>query len=364
MSYDPNNSVLIMGTGAMACLFAARLSAADVPVFMYGTWPEGRHALQTAGVRLVSETGEEHAYPVQVISQPVDCPGSRYALVLVKSWQTQRAARQLADCLAPNGMALTLQNGVGNREALSKALGAKRTSLGVTTIGATLLGPGRVREAGAARRKEIEPRNGEDDRHAETQGGSEAGARFHAVDPNRQDPAAVPANSRAPGAHSLRHLLNGHPVRTIVVGLPPAIGGGGERGPVPRPHLVDKRVPGLALSGPFLVVVPAGGFLDGLDERPRRPRTSSGRRSRRRRRGPRPSRRAAAAGPAPGRPSRRSCSSGGRTRWCSGRPSTATGACVRKGPRRCRARLRPAPVAASMPEWPAKTTFAPVQQSP
>jgi 2-dehydropantoate 2-reductase len=148
MSYDPNNSVLIMGTGAMACLFAARLSAADVPVFMFGSWREGLHALQTAGVRLVSETGEEHAYPVQVISQPGDCPGSRYAMVLVKSWQTQAAARQLSSCLAPNGVALTLQNGVGNREALSKTLGAKRVSLGVTTIGATLLGPGRVREAG------------------------------------------------------------------------------------------------------------------------------------------------------------------------------------------------------------------------
>jgi 2-dehydropantoate 2-reductase len=148
MSFDPARTVLIMGTGAMACLFAARLSAAGVPVLMYGTWPEGLQALRTLGVRLVKENAEELAYPVQVVAQPKDCLNARYALVLVKSWQTRRAAMQLAECLAVDGVALTLQNGMGNRELLSQILGAKRVILGVTTIGATLLGPGRVRQAG------------------------------------------------------------------------------------------------------------------------------------------------------------------------------------------------------------------------
>lgn len=148
MSFDPAQTVLIMGTGAMACLFAARFSAAGIPVLMYGTWPEGLQALRSVGVRLIDETGEELAYPVQVVSELNQCVGARHAMVLVKSWQTQRAARQLADCLVPDGVALTLQNGVGNREILVKSLGAKRVSLGVTTIGATLLGPGRVRQAG------------------------------------------------------------------------------------------------------------------------------------------------------------------------------------------------------------------------
>ena len=44
--------------------------------------------------------------------------------------------------------ALTLQNGLGNRELLGQALGARRVALGVTTQGATLLGPGLVRAAG------------------------------------------------------------------------------------------------------------------------------------------------------------------------------------------------------------------------
>jgi 2-dehydropantoate 2-reductase len=70
--------------------------------------------------------------------------------VLVKSWQTARSARGLAQCLDPGGLALTLQNGLGNREQLAQVLGDGRVALGVTTAGATLLGPGRVRPVGEA----------------------------------------------------------------------------------------------------------------------------------------------------------------------------------------------------------------------
>jgi 2-dehydropantoate 2-reductase len=69
-------------------------------------------------------------------------------LVLVKSWQTERVAKQLADCLADDGLAVTLQNGLGNREHLARTLGLSRVALGVTTTGATLLGPGLVRAGG------------------------------------------------------------------------------------------------------------------------------------------------------------------------------------------------------------------------
>jgi 2-dehydropantoate 2-reductase len=140
--------LLIVGTGAMACLFAARLSAAGCPVAILGGWPEGLEALQRGGVKVVGPEGQEQVFPVQAFDDPAACPGVHHALVLVKTWQTERAARQLAQCLAPDGLALTLQNGIGNRETLVRALGAERVALGSTTVGATLLGPGRVRAAG------------------------------------------------------------------------------------------------------------------------------------------------------------------------------------------------------------------------
>ena len=142
--------ILIAGTGALATLFAARLSGNGHPITMLGSWQNGLRALLKYGARLVDAEGRERAYPVEVTSNPADCKGARFALVLVKSWQTERVAMQLAECLAEGGLALTLQNGMGNREILARALGLPRVALGVTTTGATLLGPGLARAGGCA----------------------------------------------------------------------------------------------------------------------------------------------------------------------------------------------------------------------
>jgi 2-dehydropantoate 2-reductase len=142
------NNILIVGTGALATLFAARLSQAGRHITMLGTWKEGLDALGKNGARLMDVNGNEHQFNVQVTDNPRECVGIMHALVLVKAWQTERVAYQLADCLAEDGVAVTLQNGLGNRETLAQSLGLDRVALGTTTTGATLLGPGLARAGG------------------------------------------------------------------------------------------------------------------------------------------------------------------------------------------------------------------------
>lgn len=141
------NELLIVGTGALANLFAARLSSAGVKVTMLGTWSQGLAAIQEYGVRLVTDGGEK-SFPVRATADLLKIGHVRYALVLVKSWQTERAVGQLAQVLSPEGVALTLQNGLGNFDILNNKLGSERATQGVTTTGATLLSPGYVRPGG------------------------------------------------------------------------------------------------------------------------------------------------------------------------------------------------------------------------
>jgi len=136
-----SDSILILGTGALATLFAARLAAAGVFITMLGTWPEGLAALSEKGVRV---DGDDRAFHVHATDNPAECKGIRFALVLVKAWQTERAAHQLSGCLAEDGVALTLQNGLGNDTVLAWTLGLPRVARGVITLGATLLAPGLV----------------------------------------------------------------------------------------------------------------------------------------------------------------------------------------------------------------------------
>lgn len=143
-----NESILLVGTGALATLFAARLSEAGCSVAMLGTWKEGLSSLQEKGARIVDAHGNERAYSVHATDNPLEVKNALYAFVLVKSWQTGRAARQLKEALAHDGLAVTLQNGIGNQETLIRHLGTARVSLGITTTGATLLGPGLVKIGG------------------------------------------------------------------------------------------------------------------------------------------------------------------------------------------------------------------------
>lgn len=143
----PVDELLIVGTGAMACFFAARLSSIT-HVTMLGSWQQGLEAIESTGICVVELDGKESRATVSVLRDPLAQRGTKAAMVLVKSWQTDRVADQLRTCLAEDGVALTLQNGLGNLEILQAALGEQRAALGVTTLGATLLDPGSVRHGG------------------------------------------------------------------------------------------------------------------------------------------------------------------------------------------------------------------------
>jgi len=139
--------ILIVGTGAMALLFGGYLAAAGIKISLLGTWQDGINAIRKSGVRIRTSTGEV-SYPVFVTDDPRDIKKSLISLVLVKSWQTERAAQQIKDLICPDSIALSLQNGLGNLAVLEAALGEEHTALGVTTYGATLVEPGVVQPGG------------------------------------------------------------------------------------------------------------------------------------------------------------------------------------------------------------------------
>jgi 2-dehydropantoate 2-reductase len=139
--------IVILGAGAMGCLFAARL-APLTPVTLLSQWAEAIAQIRTRGIRLL-EGGREQVIPVPISDDPAQAIPANLALILVKSYQTDRAAAWAATALSQHGLALTLQNGLGNVELIATHVGSERAVQGVTSEGATLLEPGRVRHGGA-----------------------------------------------------------------------------------------------------------------------------------------------------------------------------------------------------------------------
>jgi ketopantoate reductase len=71
------SSLLIVGSGAMANLFAGRLAASGVKVTVLGTWEEGLQGLRAHGVRIISSDNKGDKYPVRVVDNPSDCRGCK-----------------------------------------------------------------------------------------------------------------------------------------------------------------------------------------------------------------------------------------------------------------------------------------------
>ncbi|HTY62209.1 MAG TPA: ketopantoate reductase family protein [Acidobacteriota bacterium] len=133
--------VLIFGAGAMSCLFGARLApCADVT--LVDTWREGIDAIRERGILLEEQNGlRVAAVDAAYLGAPL--ASCELAFVLVKSWQTGLISKYLSGYLAAGGIAISLQNGLGNVEKLGHS-----AYPGSTSEGATLLGPGHVRAGG------------------------------------------------------------------------------------------------------------------------------------------------------------------------------------------------------------------------
>ena len=139
--------IVIIGSGAMGSLFACRLSSlADI--VMLGTWSEQLFTVGSSGLLMQQPNGQESLHYFSTTSKPDVVGKSDVVLVLVKTWQTSRAAQQANQVLTHNGIAITLQNGLGNRQVLAAKLGESRVVQGITSEGAMMITPGVVRHAG------------------------------------------------------------------------------------------------------------------------------------------------------------------------------------------------------------------------
>ncbi|MFH1059870.1 MAG: ketopantoate reductase family protein [Pseudomonadota bacterium] len=141
--------ITVVGPGAVGLLFAMRLAQAGADVNLLDHRPDRAAELDQRGVLLETPEAEDLHLPLKVSADPAQAlAGVELALVCVKAYQTAAVAPVLAMHLPAGARALTLQNGAGNVETLAGALGVGRVLGGITSEGATLLGPGLVRHAG------------------------------------------------------------------------------------------------------------------------------------------------------------------------------------------------------------------------
>lgn len=142
--------ISVLGTGAMACLFAGRMAQVGHEVWMVSRWKENVEKIGRDGLRLM-ERGRPDlvAHPRATLHpEDVTADGVRPELVLVscKTWQTEETVKYSLGIVGENTCVLSLQNGMGNEEILSRYVKADNVFFGAASVAAEIPEPGTVQD--------------------------------------------------------------------------------------------------------------------------------------------------------------------------------------------------------------------------
>ena len=139
--------VAVVGAGAMGCLYGGHLAETGVDVSLVDIWREHVDAINAKGLHMTGVSGDRVVH-VPATTDPETVGKVDLMLLFVKSYDTAQAVRDSGPLIGGDTYVLTLQNGLGNLEAITEAVGAGRVLGGTTSHGSTLVGPGEIRHAG------------------------------------------------------------------------------------------------------------------------------------------------------------------------------------------------------------------------
>jgi len=131
----------------MGSLFAAYLSEGGLEVTLVDHRPERVERLSAEGITVKGSRGEHHVR-IPVVAEASQVGTAELVIVCVKAYQTAAALQQHLALVGEQTTVWSIQNGLGNVEAMARLLPAARIVGGSTTLGANKLGVGLLHHAG------------------------------------------------------------------------------------------------------------------------------------------------------------------------------------------------------------------------
>ena len=137
--------VAVVGAGAVGGYFGGMLARAGAPVMMIGR-AAFVESVKKSGLFLDTVHFQERVQ-VEVSTKIADAKGADFVLFCVKTTDTVEVAKELAKCVTPATIVVSMQNGVNNEEEIRKASGIEALSA-VVYVAASIVAPGHVKHLG------------------------------------------------------------------------------------------------------------------------------------------------------------------------------------------------------------------------
>ncbi|WP_342505145.1 ketopantoate reductase family protein [Sporosarcina sp. FSL K6-2383] len=135
--------ICILGAGALGSAIGGTLAEAGSEVYLINRREEYVNNINTKGLVLRNGTTDR---TVKVQAR-TDCTGIGpvdLIIVLVKSFHTKEAIANAGELIGDQTIIMSLQNGLGNEEALAEVVGKEHLLGGKTYVGGVMLSPGHV----------------------------------------------------------------------------------------------------------------------------------------------------------------------------------------------------------------------------
>jgi 2-dehydropantoate 2-reductase len=140
--------IAIIGTGAMGSVYAGLLADAGLDVCAVDIWAEHVDAINREGLRVSGASGERVA-KVRATTSARDAGPADLVIIATKASGVEAAAAAAREILAPDGVVLTIQNGLGSADRVASIVGEDKTMIGVVGgFGASIQAPGHVHHNG------------------------------------------------------------------------------------------------------------------------------------------------------------------------------------------------------------------------
>ncbi|MFA5068567.1 MAG: 2-dehydropantoate 2-reductase [Candidatus Omnitrophota bacterium] len=140
--------IAIAGPGAIGCLLAALLSRqkGKHDVWLLDRRLERVKRIKESGITVEGLTNIKHH--VNIVADAKLIGISELVIIATKSYDTERVLASIKPLLSDTTGVMSLQNGIGNLQLISDAVGQDRAVCAVTSHGAILVSDGRVRHTG------------------------------------------------------------------------------------------------------------------------------------------------------------------------------------------------------------------------
>ena len=140
--------IVIVGPGAMGCLYAFLLTRAGYEAWLLDHREDRAEKIRNEGLKIEDASGEQHLPFPRICTSPHIIGTADLIIIFVKAYDTASALQQVRQLVTAKTIILTLQNGIGNVEAIRGAYPHNALVAGTTAQGATLLDSGHIRHAG------------------------------------------------------------------------------------------------------------------------------------------------------------------------------------------------------------------------